>query len=118
MIPREDEDVSAAMREALEADGVAVIAGVGVAAFARTDDAFRATLADGRAVGLTACSSPSAGSRGCTDSGSSRSAFSTPDDSSWTGASAPACRRSSRRAMWPACSSSRTPPGSTGRGPR
>ena len=52
VIPREDEDVSAAMREALEADGVAVIEGVGVAAFARTDDAFRATLADGRAVGF------------------------------------------------------------------
>ena len=47
---REDEEASAAMREALEADGVTVFAGVGVAAFARADGASRATLADGRAI--------------------------------------------------------------------
>ena len=47
---REDEEVSAAMREALAADGVDVIEGVSVAAFARVEEAFRATLADGRAL--------------------------------------------------------------------
>ncbi len=50
VLPREDEEVSAAMRQALKADGVAVFEGVAVAAFARADGAFRATLADGRPI--------------------------------------------------------------------
>jgi pyruvate/2-oxoglutarate dehydrogenase complex dihydrolipoamide dehydrogenase (E3) component/uncharacterized membrane protein YdjX (TVP38/TMEM64 family) len=48
LLPREDEDVSAAMRAALAADGVTVIEGVAAAAF--TPGA--ATLADGRNLGF------------------------------------------------------------------
>lgn len=48
VLPREDDEVSDAMRRALSTDGVAVIEGVAAAAFASGV----ATLADGRSVGF------------------------------------------------------------------
>ncbi|MGD0641229.1 MAG: FAD-dependent oxidoreductase, partial [Roseiarcus sp.] len=50
LIPREDEDASAAMRTLLQADGVAVVEGVGVASFARGQNGSVAFLADGRQI--------------------------------------------------------------------
>ncbi len=50
VIPREDEEVSAAMSDAFASDGVAVFDGVAVAAFGPVEREFHVTLADGRAI--------------------------------------------------------------------
>ncbi len=50
VIPREDEEVSVAMRAALAADGVEIFEGVGVASFAPSRTGYLARLSDGREI--------------------------------------------------------------------
>ena len=100
VISREDEDVSAAMRAALAADGVAVIEGVAVASFGRTEAGFVALSPTVARSPSTAWSSPSADGRARAVSAWKSWAFSTTGASSSTSGCAPACRRSSPRATW------------------